>query len=111
VAMLADLAADPDTRQLALRDHSGQTAGAVFISSASGRVAIFSDPLGPSGTGDWGCYLERDGQITELGPMRDAAGVSYWAGWLKALPDAGQPGDRLMIASDDESEPALAGTF
>lgn len=111
VGMLADLAADPDTRQLALRDPSGQAAGAVFLSSASGRIAIFSDPLGPSRTGAWGCYLERDGQITELGPMHDAAGVSYWAGWIKAVPDAGLPGDRLLIGMDEGGEPTLVGTF
>lgn len=111
VGMVAELAGDPESKSVALRDASGQNIGAAFVSNATGRIAVFAGPLGTGGAEEWKCYLVRDGHITELGPMDASAGVSYWAGWLLSVPDAGRPGDQLTIAMDEESAPALVGTF
>lgn len=111
VGMMAELAGDPQSKSVALRDAAGQNTGAALISTGSGRIAVFASSLGPGSADEWSCYLERNGRITELGPMHFSAGVSYWAGWLTALPDAGQPGDQLTIAMNEGSEPVLVGTF
>ncbi len=111
VGMMAELAGDPQSKSVALRDATGQNTGAALISTQSGRIAVFAGTLGSGNADGWSCYLERDGHVTELGPMHFSAGVSYWAGWLTAVPDAGQPGDQLTIAMNAGSPPALVGTF
>lgn len=111
VGVMAELAGDPQSKSVALRDATGQNTGAALVSTQSGRIAVFTGTLGPGNADEWSCYLERNGHVTELGPMHFSAGVFYWAGWLTAVPDAGQPGDRLTIAMKEGSQPALVGTF
>lgn len=98
LAMVAHLGGDPGTHEMVLRDAAGNAAGMALVSAQTHQLAIFSASLPALSEGSYGCYLERAGQRTWIGPMDAAEGVQYWAG---AMADSIEmhPGDLLVVAS------------
>jgi hypothetical protein len=100
-----------------LETPDGQPGGVVVVSPGSGRLAVWSTVLPAPPDGErYGCWLERDGSRTWVGPMNwtatvDGNGLAHWAG--EASPsDLGLPGDVFIVQLDSEgSQPALTGEF
>lgn len=110
VSMMSELARDPATKQVVLLDVAGESAGVAFVSGPSERLAIFSASLAASDGEEYWCYLERGSAMTELGPMHEVDDVYFWAGPIDVT-DVGLAGDRLVVATDEDADPALWGGF
>lgn len=112
VAQIGERLRDPDVQQLALRDGSGERAGLLFLSASAGRLAVFTSALLPPARGEYGCYLERDGERTAIGPMHFEGEVAFWAGPMSGPADLGRSGDRFLVTLDEaDSQPALWADF
>lgn len=108
---MAEVAAQPDARPLTLRDRDGAAAGLVLHSASADRLVVMSAALEPSDSGRYNCYLERDGQRSEIGPMHFEAEMSFWAGPMSGPEDAGRVGDRFVVLDPSGEVPVLTGEF
>ena len=112
VAQMNERLAEPGVRSVTLRDRAGSGAGLVVLSPASQRLAVFTAALEPPATGQYECYLERNGQRTLIGPMVFEGEVAFWGGPVETPADAGQPGDRfLVLLGDADAEARLQAEF
>jgi hypothetical protein len=112
VAQVADrIIRAPDHRAATLIDPSGQAAGSLLFDPASSELLVLTEALpAPASGGSYDCYLERAGERTQIGRMQDAEGLSYWAGPIDEPSDAGLPGDRFVVALDEnDPRPVLVG--
>ena len=108
----ANVLEDPDHVVAALRTPAGAPGGAVALVPDSGELVALSGALTPPPEGQrYLCYLERDGQRTEVGWMWFAGAAAYWTGAIAEPGDAGRPGDRFIVQLDGSPAPALTGTF
>jgi len=110
VAMMTDMTRDPDAHEMVLRDPAGNPAGMAVMSPTSHRLAVFTSALSKPAQGGYGCYLERAGQRSRIGPMLFADGVAFWAGGMDDSVDQ-QPGDQLVVAADEEQPAMLRAPF
>jgi len=110
VAMMADLSGQPGTRELVLRDATGAAAGVALVSPTSHQVALFTDALPRLSQGGYGCYFERAGQRTWIGPMQSAEGVQFWAGDMADSIEM-TAGDKLVVAEDASAPSMLSASF
>jgi hypothetical protein len=100
-----------------LETPEGDPGGVVVVSPGSGRLAVVSTVLvAPPDGARYGCWLERDGTRTWVGPMNwtsttEDAGIAYWAGAAEPT-DLGLPGDVFVVQLDTPgAQPALSGEF
>jgi hypothetical protein len=108
----ANVLDDPGHVVAALRTPAGATGGAVALVPDSGELVAISGALTPPADGQrYVCYLERDGQRTEVGWMWFTGAAAYWTGAIAEPGDAGRPGDRFIVQLDGAPGPALVGTF
>jgi hypothetical protein len=112
VAEMAEVVAEPDARSLTLRDRAGAPAGLVVHSAARDRLVVMTSALESTASGRYSCYLERDGERSEIGPMHFEGDTSFWAGPMGGPADAGRRGDRFVVVLDpSDGVPVLAGDF
>src|SRR3989304_3970823 len=97
--------ARPGTRELVPRDATGAAAGVARVSPRNHQVALFTDALPRLSQGGYGCYFERAGQRTWIGPMQSAEGVQFWAGDMADSIEM-TAGDKLVVA-EDASAPSM----
>ncbi len=100
-----------------LETPEGEPGGVVVVSPGSGRLAVWSTALeAPPEGAQYGCWLERDGARTWVGPMNwtptsDGGGIAHWAGDAQPT-DLGLPGDIFIVQLDTpDARPALTGEF
>jgi hypothetical protein len=110
MAMMADLAGQPGTTELVLRDAAGSAAGVALVSTHTHEVAVFTAQLPALPSGDYGCWFERAGQRTWIGRMNTGEGVEYWAGEMAEAPQMAA-GDRIVVAANATAPEVLAATF
>jgi hypothetical protein len=110
MAMMADLAGQPGTTEMVLRDATGNSGGVALISTETHEVAVLTSQLPALAQGEYACWFERAGQRTWIGPMHSGEGVGYWAG---DMDDASQmePGDRIVVAPSETAPEILGATF
>lgn len=109
--VLAEMARDPSARAMTLEDPSGAPAGTLMYQLDTTMLVVFSEALEEPASGRYGCYLERDGERTWIGPMHFDSGTAFWAGPVRT-PGLGEPGARfLVLAGPDDPTPMLEGTF
>ena len=109
--MMAEMARDPSAQAMTLQDPSGAAGGTVMYQPGSNMLVVFSEALEEPPSGRYGCYLERAGERTWVGPMQFASGTSFWAGPVRT-PGLGEPGTRFVVlASPEDETPMLSGTF
>jgi hypothetical protein len=101
IGQLTERLADADARQAYLQDQSGARSGMVVISPAALRLAVLSSGVDPVAADGYACYLERDGELVEIGPMNFEGDVGFWAGPLSGPPDPGRAGDRFLVLGDE----------
>jgi hypothetical protein len=110
--MMAELAREPTAHTMVLRDADGMPGGTVVYEPVSDRLVVFSEVLDEPASGRYGCYVERAGERTLIGPMLFEADAAFWAGPVSQSLDLGQPGDRFLVLRDaSDATPMLAGTF
>ena len=108
-----ELLRDPDHRRAVLTDRTSQPSGSVIVSATSGKLVVLSErlPEPPAGR-RYGCFIERDGRLVNIGWMAYADDLAFWVGGVGDLPDPGREGDRFVISlEEDGSSPVLAGDF
>ena len=110
-AALGELTGVPDAQQIQLHDRANAPAGLVVHSAARQRLAVLTSSLEQPATGRYGCYMERDGERTFIGPMHFDGDMAFWAGPVGDPSDAGLPGDRFLVTMEDENEVVLWGQF
>jgi hypothetical protein len=111
MAMMADLAGQPGTTEVVLRDPAGNPGGVALVSTQAREVAVFTSQLPALPSGDYGCWFERAGQRTWIGRMHRGDGVEYWAGDMDEAPPEMMPGDRIVIAESQAAPEILAAAF
>lgn len=101
------------SRDVSLVGPAGKPAGTVIYSPRSGELVVVTDALpSPPPGSRYGCYLERSGQRTRIGLLRQSSGLTYWAGKMQGPADAGRSGDRFLVSLETrEEEPLLVGEF
>jgi hypothetical protein len=111
--MMAELAREPTAQTMVLRDPAGEVGGTVIYEPNRRMLVVFSETLAPPSEGRYGCFIERDGERTWIGPMNYEAETSFWAGPLyRAPPDFGRPGDRFIVLRDQADPlPMLEADF
>jgi hypothetical protein len=104
---------EPGTRDLSLMARDGKPAGTLIYNPRSGELVVVTDALSAPPTGSrYGCYLERGGERTQIGLLRQSGGLTYWTGKMQAPTGAGRSGDRFMVSLDtQENEPLLVAEF
>jgi len=96
----------------ALQTPTGAPGGAVALAPESGDLVVVSGALTPPSDGQrYVCYLERDGQRTEVGSMWFVGTSAYWTGEISNPADAGRPGDRFIVQLEGSPGAALTATF
>lgn len=109
--VMAELARDPQTETMTLHDPSGAAGGTLMYEPDADMLVVFSQTLAAPDGGSYGCYLERDGERTWIGPMLFEADTAYWAGPTR-MSGLGQPGDRFLVLTDaDDPTPMLSASF
>jgi hypothetical protein len=110
--MMAELAREPTAHTMVLRDASGTPGGTVIYEPASAQLVVFSEMLEPPVSGRYGCYVERAGERSWIGPMLFEADTAFWAGHVSGMSDLGQAGDRFLVLRDaSDATPMLSASF
>jgi hypothetical protein len=111
-----DISADPDARRVALASTSGATtAGMLMFSPSSARlVVVASDLQTPPSGKEYRCWVEIDGQRTNVGRMFFADELAFWVGdtpEVSDLPDGTTFGVSLadVGGSSLDAEPVISG--
>ena len=113
VAVTTDLVLrDPDHRSATLTNATSQPSGTVLV-GAGGQLVVVSDRLPEPPAGErYGCYIERDGKLVQIGYMARADALAFWIGRVDQLPDAGREGDRFVVTlTEQDTSPILVGDF
>ena len=110
-AEIETLLQQPTARLVALQSEAGKPAGALVLDTASNRIAVLSDDLGPPPSGmEYRCWVEADGQRQAVGRMWFEGGLAYWSGkheGLAAWPAGASFGVSLEAIDQPASEPAV----
>jgi hypothetical protein len=110
--MMAELAREPTAHTMVLRDASGTPGGTLIYEPTSAQLVVFSEVLQQPASGRYGCYVERAGERTWIGPMLFEADMAFWAGPVSQLPGLGMPGDRFLVLREaTDATPMLSASF
>lgn len=110
--MMSELAREPTAHTMILRDASGTPGGTVIYEPASAQLVVFSEVLEPPASGRYGCYVERAGERTWIGPMLFEDDTAFWAGHVSGMGDLGRAGDRFLVLYDaSDATPMLSASF
>jgi hypothetical protein len=101
----------PSHREAVLIRSDGTKVGSVLVDPTNGQIVVLSSGAEPTHPQEYHCYLVRDGQPgVWIGPMHTEEGTSFWAGWVRDVPDLGRPGDVIQVV-DGDAAPELTATF
>jgi len=105
------IAAQPDSRTVALAGTAGaDAAGTLVFSPSSGELVVMTRGVAaPPAGSEYGCWVEVDGQRRRLGRMYVAGEVGYWAGSVDGLADL-PPGAVFGVSLVDPSAGPGSGT-
>jgi hypothetical protein len=110
--MMADLARTPGAHTMTLTDGAGAPGGTLIYEPQSQQLVVFSEALARPASGRYGCYVERAGERSWVGPMLFEANAAFWAGPVREPLDLGRPGDRFLVLREPtDPTPMLSGSF
>jgi hypothetical protein len=114
MASLDRVLATPTHWTVTLRTPDGTAGGTVAWSDA--EIAVITTALpAPAAGQSYGCWVERDGVRTPIGPMWFSGSTGYWAGgldgWASLLTPGARFGVSLAPAGGGPATPALVGTL
>lgn len=97
-----------------LRTPDGVAGGTVAWSGS--EIAVITTALpSPAGGQSYGCWVERDGVRTPVGPMWFSGSTGYWAGpvdgWATLLSPGATFGVSVVPAGGGPATPVLVGTL
>lgn len=103
----------PEHRTARLQTPSMTDGGTVLVSADRKWVVVISDALHKPAQGErFGCFVERDGQRTQIGWMQFSDELAYWDGEVSKVSDIGRPGDHLVVVgSAAQGTPELTAAF
>jgi Anti-sigma-K factor rskA len=105
----------PDARHVALTSTGGAVGTLAFSPSSRELVVVSTGLEEPSGTAEYRCWVESNGQRTVLGKMYFVSGIAAWEGQSDAIasvPAGARFGVSLSPGGDaGEAQPVLSGTL